>query len=184
MFCGQKFVQNVNSVTEAPIVDEYTVIKLTVRSPMSRNGSTRSSSERRHTIDRRLHGDRAPVDGVAADRRRTLQRRSLEAIAAERRARNDRRKRENPLFASGRDRRRVAERRTPEVLEATFREWARLRAARRTWADRWADRAMPDVHEAPYNEWAALRNQQPSSTGAADAADEESAVLNKIIIRD
>jgi hypothetical protein len=43
---------------------------------------------------------------------------------------------------------------------------------------------MPDVHEAPYNEWAALRNQQPSSTGAADAADEESAVLNKIIIRD
>ncbi len=147
---------------------------------MSRNGSTRSSSERRHTIDRRLHGDRAPVGGVAADRRSTLQRRSAEA-AAERRDRKDRRKRENPLFAAGRDRRRVAERRTPEVLEATFREWARLRAARRTWADRWADRAMPDVHEAPYNEWAALRNQQPSAT---DAADEESAALNKIIIRD
>jgi hypothetical protein len=56
-----------------------------------------------------------------------------------------------------------------------------LRAARRTWADRWAERAMPDVHETPYNEWAALRNQQ---TLATDAADEESAALNKIIIRD
>lgn len=181
MFCGQKFVQNVNSVTEAPIVGEYTVIKLTVRSPMSRNGSTRSSSERRGAINRRLHGDRGSVDGVAADRRSTFQRRSPEAIAAERRARKDRRKRENPFYAGGRDRRRVAERRTPEVLEATFREWARLRAARRTWADRWAERAMPDVHETPYNEWAALRNQQPSAT---DAADEESAALNKIIIRD
>lgn len=89
--------------------------------------------------------------------------------------------REIPLSAGGRDRRRVAERRTPEVLEATFREWARLRAARRTWADRWADRATPDVHEAPCNEWTVLRNQQASATNTAD---EESAALNKIIIRD
>lgn len=132
-------------------------------------------------IDRRLNGDRAAVDGVSADRRGMLQRRNPEAAAAERRARKDRRKRDNPLFAAGRDRRRVAERRTPEVLEATFSEWARLRAARRTWADRWADRATPEVHEAPYKEWAALRNQQPSVT---DAADEESTVLNKAIIRD
>ncbi len=147
---------------------------------MSRNGSARSNSERRSLIDRRLHGDRASVEGIAADRRVTLQRRSPEA-PAERRARKDRRKRELPLPAGGRDHRRVAERRTPEVLEATFREWARLRAARSTWADRWADRATPDVHEVSYNEWASLRAAQPL---AKDVADEEPVSLNKIIIRD
>lgn len=178
---AEKIAEYVNSVTAAKDTGEYTVIKLPVRSPMSRNGSTRSSSERRSTIDRRLHGGRASVDGVAADRRSPFQRRSPEVAAAERRARKDRRKREIPLSAGGRDRRRVAERRTPEVLEATFREWARLRAARRTWADRWADRATPDVHEGSYNEWAALRSAEPS---AMDAADEDSAALSKVIIRD
>ena len=95
---------------------------------MIRAGKSRVANERRVKDDRRLDGERRLVNEGAPERRERIDRRQVMQGPPERRLRIDRRDCEKGPPAGWRDRRRFAERRTPEVVEASFEEWVRLRA--------------------------------------------------------
>jgi hypothetical protein len=97
---------------------------------MIRSGKTGITNERRTARQRRLEEERRRVDEGAPERRLGLERRQLEMGPPERRVRNERRDCENGPPAGWRDRRRSAERRSPDVVESSFEEWVKLRASR------------------------------------------------------
>lgn len=98
---------------------------------MNRAGNPRSAknaNERRVRDQRRMDGERRVVNEGAPERREGVDRRQVVLGPPERRQKLDRRDCENGPPAGWRDRRRSAERRSPEVLEVSFEEWVRLRA--------------------------------------------------------
>ena len=87
-------------------------------------------SERRNHDDRRLDGERRQTDAGAPERREgEPDRRHLDKGPPERRHNHDRRDVEQGPPAGWKDRRRIPERRAPEVAEISFEQWARKRAA-------------------------------------------------------
>ncbi|MFA7291390.1 MAG: hypothetical protein WC023_03975 [Rhodocyclaceae bacterium] len=99
---------------------------------MNRSGKTGITNERRTARQRRLDDERRQVDEGAPERRLGLERRKQAMGPPERRVRNERRDCENGPPAGWRDRRRSAERRSPDVVESSFEEWVKLRAIRCT----------------------------------------------------
>lgn len=84
--------------------------------------------ERRASDQRRADVDRRGAEGNHPERREGLDRRGLDLGPPDRREVLDRRYREAGPPCGWKDRRRSAERRVPEVIEASFAEWVRLRA--------------------------------------------------------
>lgn len=107
---------------------------------MVRSGNKRITNERRITDQRRLNGDRRVVDEGAPERRWGFERRKKELGPPERRARQERRGNEVGPPPGWRERRRWAERRSPDVTESSFEEWVRLRVIRRATA---SEREVP-----------------------------------------
>lgn len=97
---------------------------------MSQGDNKRSNSERRRHEDRRLDGDRRVSDAGAPERRGTEDdRRKVDNGPPDRRLQQDRRDAEKGPPPGWKDRRRIPERRTPEVTEIPFEQWVRKRAA-------------------------------------------------------
>jgi len=86
---------------------------------MIRNPGKKTQERRKD--ERRLRNEGAPE-------RRAGDRRALDLGPPERRRLAERREAESGPPPGWKDRRRAAERRIPEVCEAAFAEWARLRA--------------------------------------------------------
>lgn len=100
--------------------EDYTMDSVTRK----QGGGERRRAEERRQPDRRLVDQGAPE-------RRIGDRRNLDVGPPDRRVSGERRQFELGPPSGWRDRRRAAERRIPEVMEAAFAEWARLRAAKR-----------------------------------------------------
>jgi len=94
---------------------------------MERTGK-RIPQERRR-VDERRHVERRHEDEGAPERR-IGDRRHIDTGPPERRVLIDRRQSEVGPPSGWKDRRRKAERRIPEVHEAAFAEWVRLRVSR------------------------------------------------------
>lgn len=84
--------------------------------------------ERRASDQRREEIDRRGADGNQPERREGHDRRGPDLGPPDRREVLDRRYLEAGPPCGWKDRRRSAERRVPEVIEASFAEWVRLRA--------------------------------------------------------
>lgn len=101
---------------EAPVSE---VVQQCILDEKRRSNERRNAPERRHLSQRRRPD---------AERRQSLERRRLECGPPERRLSCDRRDLDvGPPFAV-KERRRVAERRIPEVDEGSFEEWVKLAA--------------------------------------------------------
>ena len=98
---------------------------------MSQGGNKqRSNSDRRSHDDRRLDGERRQEDVGAPERRENeADRRKVDKGPPDRRLQQDRRDAEKGPPPGWKDRRRVPERRAPEVAEIPFEHWVRRRAA-------------------------------------------------------
>lgn len=103
---------------------------------MNRDGNKqRGKVERRATDDRRLDSDRRLIDVGAPERRASDERRQVDKGPPERRVHEDRRDAEKGPPPGWKDRRRIPERRVPDVAEIPFEVWVRQRAAQMNVAD-------------------------------------------------
>lgn len=107
---------------------------------MDRNLAKRITNERRRRDERRQIDRRHVSEG--APERRSADRRHENLGPPERRLMADRRQAESGPPSGWRDRRRKAERRIPEVREAAFAEWVRLRVTK--------ERAVEPVEHADH----------------------------------
>ncbi len=97
---------------------------------MKKQGTSYRGRERRGEGERRNEIERRFTDLGAPERRAVEERRQVDMGPPERRHCMDRRDAEVGPPPGWKDRRRQAERRTPEVVEVSFDDWVRMRAVR------------------------------------------------------